>query len=272
MKPRTHVAAQCLLWIATCMASIAAPPLTPGQAQLLEHVRTASLAYASRLPNFLCTQITHRRMEKRIGFGSKTDVIEQRLSYVGQHETYQLVTVNGKPPSASDLSEISGTVSGGEFGTLLVEIFDPQSAATFDWLPEIEIHGRRAYVFAFHVPAEHGASVTHRESMQEITAAFGGEIAVDAQTLDVLRIHSVIELPKTFPVRSSEVTIEYKAVEIAGNHYDLPVHSALLVTDERYSYNNQIDFRSYHHFGTESRIILDDPGDAPEPPKPEPPK
>jgi hypothetical protein len=259
-----------LMFLAVARAvSAANSDLTGDQARIIESVRTSALAYSDRLPDFICTQMTHRETTGAghaasdfagtdRGNGS-SDVIEERLTYYGKKESYEVVSVDGKKAAGLDRTELYGAMSGGEFGSTLREIFNPRSQATFTWVKATKVNGRSAYVFGFHVPAANGATVTHRETNQEIVVAFGGEIAVDAESLEVLRIHSVLELPKTFPVEMSELTIVYQTVKIAGKPYLLPAHSEVRVKDAAHMFVNRIDFTGYRRFATESTIHYDAP-------------
>ncbi len=109
-----------LLVIGVPTASAAAgSDLTPEQAMVLEAVRTSALEYSQNLPNFICTQVTHRTatvdssfgtsfngasssrggsggMGSLRGSGSFDDVIEERLTYFDQFEHYEVVAVNGR--------------------------------------------------------------------------------------------------------------------------------------------------------------------------------
>jgi hypothetical protein len=238
--------------------------LPPDQARILEQVRTSALAYSQRLPDFICTQVTHRETSTTAGWagtvraGGSTSVIEERLTFIGQKENYQVVAVDGRKADGLDRTEFYGAMSAGEFGSTLEEIFNPQSETSFSWIKMMKINGRDAYLFGFQVPAANGATVTHRETSQQIVVGFKGEIAVDAEKLEVLRINSVLELPKSFPIQASELTVQYQPVEIAGRPYMLPVHSEVRVRDTAHLFVNKIDFKNYRKFAVESTIHYND--------------
>lgn len=149
-------------------------------------------------------------------------------------------------------------MSAGEFGSTLEEIFDPRSGTTFSWIKTTKVKSREAYVFGFEVPTASGATVVHRETDQQIVAGFKGEIAVDAEKLEVLRIDSVLELPKDFPIQASELTVLYQPVEIAGKAYMLPARSEVRVRDTAHLFVNRIEFKNYRKFTVESTIHYND--------------
>jgi hypothetical protein len=256
----TAVAAGLLILAGARFGQAANSDLTADQGRVLEAVRASALAYSKRLPNFICTQITHR--ETRI-FGdyagsvrtaTTSDVIEERLTYYGQQEGYQVISVNGRAATGLDRMDFSGTISAGEFGSALREIFDPESQTSFPGMKTAKADGRNAYVLEFRVPQENGAHVVYRQTGQSATVAYGGEIVVDEQTLEVLRIHSVLEMPKDSPIRESELTVKYKPVKIGEGVYMLPHHSEVRVKDLAHGYENEIDFKNYQKFTSESKI------------------
>lgn len=238
--------------------------LTQDQARILDLVRTSALAYSERLPDFICTQVTHRETSTAADWagtvraGGSASLIEERLTYIGQKENYQVVAVDGRKADGLDRTELYGAMSAGEFGSTLKEIFDPQSGTSFSWIKTTKVNGRDADVFGFEVPIANGATVTHRETNQQIVAGFRGEIAVDAEKLEVLRISSALELPKSFPIQASELTVLYQAVEVAGKRYMLPVHSEVRVRDRAHLFVNKIDFKNYRKFTVESTIHYND--------------
>lgn len=165
--------------------------------------------------------------------------------------------MNGHKADGVDRIQIEGTISAGEFGSTLSEIFDPRSLTSFTWLKTAKVSRRSAYVFGFRVPQENGATVTHRESGQQIVAAFHGEVAVDQEVLDVLRIHVDLELPKAFPIQMSELSVSYQPVNIAGKAFLPPLHSEVRVKDMAHLYVNRIDFKNYQKFTSETTIHYD---------------
>ena len=254
-----------------------AAQLSADQARILELVRTSALVYSHSLPNFICRQITHRgtsdlsaivtlplgsrsnssmRLPVTTAIGSG-DIIEEQLTFYDQKEEYQVLSVNGKKANGVEHAQLQGMISAGEFGSALHEIFDPQSHTTFTWDRIARLRARRVYVFGFHVPPEHGATVMLRYPDRQITVSYGGQIFVDVDTLGVLRIKSSLDLPANSPFQKGESSVEYEPVEIAGKSYNLPSHSEVRLVSKEYSYINTIDFRNYHKFAVESTIHYD---------------
>lgn len=249
-------------------SAAAQPP--PDQASVLESVRVSALQYIDKLPNFICTQITHRTSSKA-GFSAKgvgnglntlgggilwevNDVIEERLTYIGKSEQYEVLKINGRAAKGADHLQLEGAFSAGEFGSVLQELFDPESHTSFSWDRIEHIHGQAVYVYSFRVPQEHGATVIHRDPDRQVVVSYSGRIFVDPQTFSVLRMNSTLDLPPGFPIVQAERMVEYKLIVIAGKQYLLPSHSEVRMQDSTRSYVNQVEFKDYHKFGAESTI------------------
>ena len=89
--------------------------------------------YTKSLPNFICVQVTRRDVDRN-GTGSNwyhLDTITLKLSYNGQHEDYEVILKNDQPVTNVKMEQLGGTVSAGEFGSMMSEIFEPQSQAQF---------------------------------------------------------------------------------------------------------------------------------------------
>ena len=257
-----------------------APALTPDQARVLEAVRASSLRYTENLPNFICTQITHRQTSQQFNFGASiggvsanrspaqmpaaapglsglNDVIQEKLTFFDQEEHYEVISVNGDKTTGLAHLQLQGAISAGEFGSELHNIFDPHSATTFTWDKNATMSGRRVYIFNFRVPSQNGWIVLFRNTDSKILAAYNGHLFVDSETLQVLRITTEIELPLSFPITMSTVEVDYKPIEIAGKTYSLPSRSEVRMKDNSRIYVNQIEFKDYHKFVVQSTIHYD---------------
>lgn len=267
---RTFCRASLLLFLAIPIGSLstayAQPP--PDQSSVLESVRQSALLYTGKLPDFICTQITHRTstaaFSAPIGRGLNSsaagtrwdvdDLIEEKLTYIGNSEQYEVVKINDKPAKGVDHLQLQGAFTTGEFGTALHDIFDPDSQTTFSWDRIEHIHGQKVYAYAFRVPQAHGALVIHRAPDRQVVVPYSGRIFVDPQTFAVLRIASTLDLPVGFPIFRADRVIEYKPITIATKGYLLPSHSEVHMQDSARSYVNDVDFKDYHKFVAESTI------------------
>jgi hypothetical protein len=264
------------LLLLACPALLAAsPPLSPDQDKILEAIRASALQYTQKLPDFMCTQITHRQVSSLGNSASnltgvsgrgggilgmagsapnRSDVIEERLTFIDQKEDYTVIAVNGHKVAGFDHWQFQGVISAGAFGTDLHNIFDPRSGTVFTWERPGALHGHRVYRYSFHVPAQHGAIVVDRNSSRQALAAYAGRVLVDATILEVLLIDYRIDPPLGSLIRDSAISIEYRPVAIAGRSYMLPFRSEVRMQDQSSQYVNSIDFRSYHKFAVESNL------------------
>jgi hypothetical protein len=268
------------LLLVACPALLAAsPPLSPDQEKILEAIRASALQYTQKLPDFMCTQLTHRRVSSPGNSASNltgvsgrgvaavgilgmagsaphlSDDIEERLTFIDQKEDYTVIAVNGHKVAGIDHTQFQGVISAGAFGTDLHNIFDPRSGTVFAWERPGAFHGHRVYIYSFHVPAQHGAVLVDRNSSRQVLAPYAGRVLVDATILDVLLIEYRIDPPLDSPIRDSAISIEYQPVAIAGRSYMLPFRSEVRMQVQSSRYVNTIDFRSYHKFAVESTVL-----------------
>lgn len=278
-----RIAAALLVISAACGLSANSKEPSVDDALLLESVRARALEYSHSLPDFICDQTTHRDVSKRGGLdtGSKimaqggmvtpeliqqnaadrAKVIEEKLTFIGGHENYTVVSVDGIQVTGIDHLQFEGVTSSGEFGSLLQAIFDPESKSVITRGRMSTLRGHRAYVYAFYVPKEHGTVVFAKDTRKQVTVAIAGKVVVDANTLDVLQLDSTLEIPPGFRMETCAVKVDYRQTTIADQLYSLPFHAEVRIRDHSSLYVNQIDFRNYHKFTVKLTIHLSD--DAP---------
>lgn len=244
-------------------------------ASVLQAVRASALAYSSKLPDFICTQVTRRDVWDTTDTGmfgtgvsgrgpvdsapipalrTGREIVEL-VTYFDQKENYQVLTIDGRKATGVSHLQLQGAITAGEFGTALHDIFDPASHTTFTPGKLAKLHGRPAWTFDFRVPSEHGNIVLLRNPDRETVVAYSGQILVDAASLEVLRVHSVLALPPGLPLLHTETTVDYKLIAIAGHKYNLPYHSEVRLQDLSHNYINTIEFTHYHEFVAESKIL-----------------
>src|SRR5262249_15773424 len=105
------------------------PPPPPEQKPSIEQVRANALNYTGALPDYICRQVTKRRIDPT-GAGSwrDTDVILEQLSFFDQKESYKVVMVNNSMVTNNlQHDQLGGATSSGEFGSILRSIFAPES-------------------------------------------------------------------------------------------------------------------------------------------------
>ncbi len=190
---------------------------------------------------------------------TSSDTFEEHLTYINGKEAYTVLTLDGKKAPEAVHSQLEGAVSWGEFGSLLSQVFDPASHTAFSWDREVRVNGRRGWAFKYEVPKESGTTVFDQPSNQAVVVSSSGRIVIDPDTKDVLEISSALEIPATFRIRNVTRTVVYGDQEIAGKKYCLPLHSELHMQEGTRTFDNQIDFKDYHHFASDSTLHFDPP-------------
>ncbi len=259
------IAVLTLFFTATAL-SAKSPEMSADQHNVLEDARAYALQYVERLPDFICTQITHRDVGVRnfaTGYGGavltsimhqSSDTIQEQLTYSKGKESYKVLTLDGKKDPGADHATLAGAISWGEFGSMFAQIFDPASHTTFEWHRVEREQGRELWAFNYHVPKTSGATIIDKPTQSAIVVAYSGRIVIDPETKDIVEISSNLEIPATFPIHDVTRRIVYVEKDIGGKKYCLPLHAEMHMEEERKIFDNQIDFKDYHHFMSESTI------------------
>lgn len=227
---------------------------------LIRKAREVTESYSGSLPNFFCQQFTTRyqRDDPRGGWRA-VDMVSADIAYENGRESYKNIKVGGKAVK-SDMNDIEGSRSTGEFQTILASILSPGTAAVFRRAGSDTIRGRSTQIFKYEVTRER--SNWRIESPAQIYfPAYSGSIWIDKETARVLRIEQQSRnMPKLFPFDTSEAAIDYDSVRLAATQpYVLPVSSEVLtcIRGTSICMRNRIEFRNYRKFGAESNITFD---------------
>jgi hypothetical protein len=243
------------------------PPPPPGElAAILAAVKEYALNYTKNLPNYVCVQTTRRRIEPtERGYLPQGDEVQEMLTFVDGKESYKVEMVNGKSQPNVKHEQLGGVVTSGEFGSMLFNIFDPDSGGDFQWDHWATLRGKPMYVFAYSVPQSKGYSMYHGESKREYTSAYKGWIYADVQSKQVMRITmQTAGIPADFPIHEVLITLDYSPTKISGQEYVLPYHFELTSKEVRADTTNRADYRLYQKFGAEASITFGDVEPIPE--------
>ncbi len=241
------------------------PPTSADQKEILDHVRDYALNYTRRLPDFICTQVTRRFYDPSgMEVWHPMDTVTARLSYFEQKENYQVVLVNSRPTDVS-YEQLGGAISSGEFGTMLKEVFEPESLTRFEWDRWATLRGKLAHVFTYRVAQPQSKWRISYQRTMDVVPAYRGLVYVDAGTRMVLRITlEAINLPAAFPIQQAGTVLDYDYVEIAGAPYLLPLRYVMRMREGRLLVKNEVEFRLYRKFEAEAVITFDTPDPLPE--------
>jgi hypothetical protein len=244
------------------------PPSETEQNRVIEQAREYAMNYTKSLPDFLCTQVTRRYVDPHgMEFWALTDTLTSRVSYVNHKEDYKLVMVNNHSVTNVAYESVGGTTSAGEFGSMMKEIFDPETEAAFHWERWATLRGRRAHVYSYRVDQPRSKwSVGYKgeHGSEQTVPGYHGLIFIDRDLLAVVRITLVAELPATFPIQQAQDTLDYDLTSISGREYLLPLRAVVQLREGRYLSKNEVEFRLYRKFGAEATITFDTPDALPD--------
>jgi len=241
-----------------CTVAAAQRPSPEQQKHILDAAREKVLVYSSSLPDFICTEMVQRMESLGSAHNTTTQKLTIQLSYFGQKENYKVVAINGTRTDQT-LESLGGFISAGEFGSLLLRVFEASSMATFQWKRDATVEKRRAAVYSYGVPraASHYV-VGYRNdagSMVETIAGYHGEVTLDNDTLGVLRVTAVADdIPKDSEIVQSTVEVDYDFADVAGKRYLLPARAQTEMIRSYRTLKNVTTFAAYRKFEAESTI------------------
>jgi hypothetical protein len=242
------------------------PPDADEQGRIIQQTREYALNYTKQLPNFICVQVTRRDFDPT-GTGNNwyhSDTITARLSYNGT-ENYEVILHNNQPVTNASMRQFGGTTSEGEFASMLSEIFQPETHTQFSWDHWGKLRGRKTYVFAYDVQQEFSHYHVEADDKLSIVPAYRGLVYIDEDSKMVVKIvMTPYDMPSTFPIHEITTSLDYDFETIGDAQYMLPLKSVLTSKRDRQMTKNDIEFRLYRKFGTESSIKFETPDALPE--------
>ncbi len=192
------------------------------------------------------------------------DTITARLSYNGV-ENYEVILHNNQPVTNANMRQFGGTSSEGEFASMMKEIFEPETHTEFSWDHWGKLRGRKTYVFAYDVQQEFSQYHVEADDKLSIVPAYRGLVYIDEDTKMVVKIvMTPYDMPSTFPIHDITTSLDYDFETIGDQQYMLPLKSVLTSKRDRQMTKNDIEFRLYRKFGTESTIKFETPDPLPE--------
>jgi hypothetical protein len=247
-------------------APVIPPPDSVTRQKILGMMKEYAMQYTQNLPNFICTEATRRYIDPNGGDAYRSlGILLSRIAYRDGNEDNKIFSINGKLQDMDMRSAKvgGGSVSSGEFGSMMRAIFEPSSQADFGWDHWATLRGRRMAVFNYFIDSGHSEySIDYGSSEsdhQRIITAYSGLIYADPNTGEITRIKFVArDIPKSFPVNSAEETLDYDEVQISGNPYIVPLVATLYMSAGRDKTKNEIQFANYKKFETGSTIFYGD--------------
>jgi hypothetical protein len=188
----------------------------------------------------------------------------------------------------------SGLVVSGEFGPILGTVLADAQHGELTWSHWEQIDQTKAAVFRYSVSKDKShyeagfccvAMSSGRGVFKRLTA-YHGEIAVDPDTGTILRVSMQADLKPAYPLARADLMVEYGPVEIGGKTYICPSKSVAIArgyepvqpdarkqmlgfgpesvedaqtrgTETLQTMLDDVVFRDYHLFRSETRILTD---------------
>jgi hypothetical protein len=229
---------------------------------LIEQARYKALDFAADLPNFVVTQLVTRSVQQPgVRDWRIQDRLNVQLTYrADKGEEYKLVSIDGKPARQS-YDQLGGSTSAGEFGSFLASLFAPSSRAQFVEVKRDNFRNRDTIIYDFTVKKVNSTvQITDKDQNRSIITGYKGSLWIDAETKQVLRVESTsFDIAPGFPITLAENSVEYDWCTIAGERYLLPVRAEVLLgrDRDRFYSKNIIEFRDYHKYEGDVRLIPD---------------
>jgi hypothetical protein len=237
----------------------AAPPSAADRARIVEEVRRNALSYTDGLPNYICRQVTKRRVDPT-GTGSWRDVdtIVEQLSFFDKKESYKVVMVNDTPVTNNlPHEQLGGATSSGEFGSVLRAIFEGESGTEMEWERWATLRGRAQHVFRFET-GRPVYTIRHADSRRTVMARVRGLAFVDRETRMVMRIYyECVDIPADFPIRGVALDQDYDFADVGGQRFLLPLRSNVRSRQAGYGSWNEVTFGGYRKFAADATITFE---------------
>lgn len=237
-------------------------PSAEEQAAILEDVRKYALSYSANLPDFICLEVEDRYGAPPVSAGTpdwrKLDELTKRLSYFEQKEDYKLVMRNNTVSTNQDVKSAGGSQSFGDFGSMMRQVFEPATAAQFEWKAWQTLRGQQVMAFDYHVMLERSRWQVMYGKDQQIVTAYHGWVDVDPKTHVILRIALVAEnIPPDFPVKSASDILDYDYQDLSGQEFLLPSKAEIQMSVGDFLTKNNKEFRTYRKYSADALIKYD---------------
>jgi len=241
-------------------ANPVAPPTDAEIQAMIEGARQRALSWFDSLPNFFCAEVTNHSVDAT-GHGDwkHKNTLVELMRYVDHEETRSALLLDGNRSNAHP-DELQFAHSAGEYGAMFHIVFDASAKAAFSWKQPSLLDGQPVQVFAFKVAMGNSAFHLSDRAGHTLAAGFHGLLYLDPATRSVRRISIVAdEIPSRLLIRASSMSVDYTWISMQNHDFLLPVRGAVILEETKRSpVLNEFEFRDYHRFGSNVRIIAND--------------
>jgi VWFA-related protein len=239
-------------------SNLSPPPGKERQDELLNSAREGANSYREKLQNFRCIEITDRFIDSEgTGHWAQQDTITESVDYEDGKESRKPVGIKGLPanrPAADGEARMSG-----EFGGILDSIFNPTSKAEFQWKATDTLAGSTVEIFSYHVDVRNSVYELKVSESNFLMVGYHGLVYIDDATRSVRRVVEEAEgIRHDFPIQASVIAVDYDYVPINNHDYLMPVRGEMRVRLGRHkAVMHRVEFRDYHRFGSQVKIVGD---------------
>ena len=233
------------------------PPSQSYLNSLVDSARERALGYVDSLVNFRCIEATDRFIDpKGTGTWTRHDKIAEMVTYENQEQSRKILEIDGQPGNTQPYDMKSARLEG-EYGGVLKIVFSPSSKAEFKWKETDSLDGAPVQVFSYRVDLKNSRYSVTAIPKLPVIVGFHGLAYIDDATRGVRRITMVADgIPARYPVRASAIAIDYDYVAINNHDYLMPVRGEMrMKLGKLEQILNRIEFRDYHRFGSDARIV-----------------
>ena len=232
-------------------------PTKAGVQAMVEAVRKRSLAWSDTLVNFFCLEVTNHFVDATgEGNWKPKGTLLELMKYVDHAETRTILELNGSPTSIGpDRLQFMHTT--GEFGAVFHIVFDPSAKAAFTWKRSAFLDGQPVQVVAFQVARANSSFDLSDRANHVQPVGFRGLLYLDPATNSVRRISiDANDIPAKLLIRACSMSVDYSWVSMENHDFLLPVRGAVsLQESRRRPVLNEFEFRNYHRFGSQVRVL-----------------
>jgi hypothetical protein len=252
--------------------SITPLPSDDAKSKMLNAARLYAQEYLTHLPNFVATKALHK-------YRNYKEVVDGQWHKAGQYTTEAAhSSTRGHAPISPDRGgkhRADGEISEGEFGGMMAAVFEPHSASSFTWDRWQLVNGTRMAVFNYRAPQEYShftlccrkvAQPDGSKADEVFPIGHRGTVFIDPQTGAVRRIVIYATgLTGDSPISAAGDVLDYGEVHIGNERYLLPVRSIAYIRVGQFETRDEVEYRDFHKFSTETAIDFGDSAEKPRP-------
>jgi VWFA-related protein len=224
---------------------------------MLDGVRRRALSWTDTLANFFCLEVTNHFVDaSREGGWRQKGTLVELMKYVDHQEFRKALQVNDES-TGTEPNRLQFFHSTGEFGAMFHVVFDPSAKAIFRWQRSAFLDGQPVQVFAFRVARANSTFDLTDRKFHTQPVGFHGELYVDPATRSVRRVRiDADDIPHNLLIRACSMSVDYSWVSLENHDFLLPVRGAVSMQESgRRPVLNQFEFRNYHRFGSQVRVL-----------------